>query len=81
MLEVLSTNRDLTIDLKETETMLRVEIEQLPSYEIGLEKGMEKQQAVIIRDLLSRYSAEQVAEILQMDIALVRQLAAPDNQH
>ena len=43
ILETLSTNRDLQTTLKEAETMLReIKYEQLPSYEIGLEKGMEK---------------------------------------
>jgi hypothetical protein len=43
MLETLSQNRDLKNTLKEVENMLRnIELEKLPSYEIGLEKGVEK---------------------------------------
>ena len=43
ILETLSTNRDLQRKLKEAETMLReIKYEQLPSYEIGLEKGIER---------------------------------------
>ncbi len=43
ILETLSTNRDLQTTLKEAEQMLReIKYEQLPSYEIGLEKGMER---------------------------------------
>jgi predicted transposase/invertase (TIGR01784 family) len=42
MLEILSTNRDLKTDIKEAENMLRMHIEELPSYEIGMEKGLEK---------------------------------------
>jgi len=43
MLEVLSKNRDLTELLKEEEKMLStIKLEDLPSYEIGIEKGIEK---------------------------------------
>ena len=43
ILETLSTNRDLQTKLKEVEAMLReIKYEQLPSYELGLEKGIEK---------------------------------------
>ncbi|MGB5737387.1 MAG: hypothetical protein WBM40_23415 [Thiohalocapsa sp.] len=40
MLEVLSTNRDLQDCIAEQEKMLEIEIEKLPSYGIGLERGM-----------------------------------------
>ena len=39
MLEILSTNRNLEKTLKEEKDMLRVDIEKLPSYEIGYEDG------------------------------------------
>ena len=43
ILETLSTNRDLTDKLKEAEEMLRdIKYEELPSYEIGMERGMER---------------------------------------
>ena len=43
ILETLSTNRDLQSTLKEAESMLReIKYEQLPSYEIGLERGMQQ---------------------------------------
>jgi len=43
MLEILSDNRDLKPYIKEAEAMLtRVEVERLPSYELGMEKGLEK---------------------------------------
>jgi len=43
ILEILSTNRDLREKLKEAEKMLRdVRYEELPSYEIGLERGIQK---------------------------------------
>ena len=42
-LEILSTNIDLKEKLKEAEKMLRdVRYEELPSYEIGLERGIER---------------------------------------
>ena len=43
ILETLSTNRDLQNKLKEAEEMLRdIKYEELPSYEIGMERGMER---------------------------------------
>jgi len=40
ILETLSTNRDLKEKIKEAEEMLRdIKYEDLPSYEIGLERG------------------------------------------
>ena len=42
MLEVLSTNRDLQDHVRREEEMLRVEIEKLPSYGIGLQDGILK---------------------------------------
>ena len=43
MLEVLSENRDLSALIKEEESMLSaIKLEDLPSYEIGIEKGMEQ---------------------------------------
>ena len=43
MLEKLSENRNLKDKLKEVEEMLRViELEKLPSYELGIERGIER---------------------------------------
>ena len=46
MLEILSTNRDLNLNIEEELEMLTIDLEKLPSYRIGerrgLEKGMEK---------------------------------------
>jgi len=42
-LEILSTNRNLKDKLKEVEDMLRdIRYEDLPSYEIGMQRGMQK---------------------------------------
>jgi hypothetical protein len=43
ILDTLSTNRDLQNKLKEAEDMLRnVKIEELPSYQLVLEKGLSR---------------------------------------
>jgi len=43
ILETLSTNRDLQNKLKEAEEMLRdIKYEDLPSYEIGMERGFNR---------------------------------------
>ncbi len=77
MLEVLSENRDLKTDIKEAEAMItQVTIENLPSYELGMEKGLQKgmergiEQGIetIVIQLLSRYSVEQVANLIQLPV-------------
>jgi len=42
IIEILSSNRDLEEKVKKGETMLSVDIERMPSYQIGLEHGMER---------------------------------------
>jgi len=42
IIEILSSNRDLEEKVKEGEKMLVVDIERMPSYQIGLEQGMEQ---------------------------------------
>ena len=43
MLEILSDNRNLKAYIKEAEAMLtQVDVERLPSYELGMERGMER---------------------------------------
>jgi len=42
IIEILSSNRNLEEKVKEGEKMLSVDIERMPSYQIGLEHGMEK---------------------------------------
>ena len=39
MLEILSSNRDLNLDIQQEFEMLQIEIEKLPSYVIGEKKG------------------------------------------
>jgi len=42
MVEILSTNRNLNENVKKGEEMLVVDIEKMPSFNIGLERGMEQ---------------------------------------
>ena len=66
MLEVLSTNRNLKDCIIEEEKMLNIAIEELPSYEIGMERGMERgmsrgnhetAEALLIRLLEAKFGA------------------------
>ena len=42
MVEILSSNRNLEDAVKKGENMLKVDIQKMPSYQIGLEKGIER---------------------------------------
>lgn len=42
MLEILSSNRNINLDIQQAFEMLQIEIEKLPSFVIGQEKGMAK---------------------------------------
>jgi predicted transposase/invertase (TIGR01784 family) len=42
MLDILSSNRDLNIDIFEELKMLTIDVEKLATYRLGMEKGMEK---------------------------------------
>ena len=42
MLEILSTNRDLNLNIEEELEMLTIDLEKLPSYRIGERRGLEK---------------------------------------
>ncbi len=66
ILETLSTNRDLQTTLKEAETMLReIKYEQLPSYEIGLEKGMERGRQEGISEGISQGTLQAAITLIQ----------------
>ncbi len=99
MLEVLSENRDLKQQIKEAEKMItQVEVEKLPSYELGLEKGLEKgiekglekglEKGIekglkkgmekgdkIVKNLLERFNAEQVADFTGLTVIEVNNIA------
>jgi len=42
MLEILATNRDLNLNIREELEMLTIEFEKLPTYQMGMEKGLER---------------------------------------
>jgi predicted transposase YdaD len=88
MLEILSENRDLRTQVEEAERMLtQTDIERLPSYAIGLERGesrglelgraMEKR--LIIRRLLARTDATEAAGLLGLSPEDVTRIAAEDD--
>lgn len=71
MLEILASNRSLNLDIQQEFKMLRVEIEKLPSFVMGMEQGIdqgiekgEKMKArVIAKQLLEMgMSREQVSQ-------------------
>jgi hypothetical protein len=96
MLEILSENRDLRAQVEEAERMLtQIDIERLPSYVIGmergeirgegrgLERGLERGRAIekrlIVRRLLARMDAAEVAGLLGMSPEDVTRIAAADD--
>jgi len=58
MLEVLSTNRDLEDKVMKGETMFKVDIERLPSFQIGEQRGEQrgeqKAMSKVAKNLLSK---------------------------
>jgi predicted transposase/invertase (TIGR01784 family) len=75
ILETLSSNRDLQNTLKKAEEMLRdVKMEDLPSYQIAMERGMTKgiSQGIISTAIMMikefNLSVEQVAQKLNISI-------------
>ncbi len=42
MLDILASNRDLNLDIREELKMLTIDVEKLATYQLGMEKGMEK---------------------------------------
>ena len=64
-LETLSSNRNLQTKLKEAEDMLKkIELEKLPSYEIGFEHGriQEKLQSGLVMIKRFKLSIDEVAK-------------------
>jgi len=93
MLEILSKNRDLQAQVEEAEHMLtEIDIESLPSFNIGFErgeekgreegreegeeKGMEKAEARIVHRLLSRLGIAEVSQLLGLAPEAVERMAA-----
>jgi len=82
MLEILANNRSLDIDIQQEFEMLNLEIEQLPSYRIGMKRGEtqgelrgekrgEKMKSMLIAKEMLRagMSMEQVSEITELSLA------------
>ena len=74
MLEILADNRHLTLNLQEAYAMLQINLERLPSYQKGMEKGMEegahRKALAVARELLAmNVSPEQIAAITQLPLA------------
>ncbi len=72
MMEILSDNRHLKDFIKEAEQMItQVNVENLPSYELGLEKGLEQGMSLLVIRLLKKYSPEAVAEMVELSLETV----------
>ena len=85
MLEILSENRDLKAAVTEAERMLtQVDVKRLPSYTIGFEDGEEtgeargtrQGEAQIVRRLLARLDAAEVADLLGLTPEEVAEIVA-----
>jgi len=77
MLEILSENRDLKAQVEEAERMLtEIDVERMPSFVIGFERGEAKGEAQIVRRLLRRLGVAKVSELLGLSPEEVEQIAA-----
>ncbi len=84
MLEVLASNRDLNVDIQQEFEMLEIEVEKLPSYLMGEQKGERKgdhkRSLLVAKQLLAlNMSFEQIAQISGLSIEEVNELAADGN--
>ncbi len=77
MLEILSENRDLQAQVEEAEHMLtEINIERLPTFSIGFERGEKKGKAQVVRRLLSRLRVAEVSELLDLAPEDMERMAA-----
>jgi predicted transposase YdaD len=87
MLDILATNRDLNLNIKEELEMLTVDIEKLAVYQIGLDRGVHKgiergieegihiQATAIAKKMLAQgMAAAQIAAITDLPLAEVEAL-------
>jgi len=78
MLDILATNRDLNVNIKEELEMLTVDIEKLAVYQMGVEKGLKnvRVQAIGIAEKLLAQGMEpaQVAAITDLPLTEVEAL-------
>lgn len=75
MLEILADNRHLNINIHEAYKMLEIDIERLPSYQYGMEKGEHGKALEVAQKLLAmNFSLEQVAAITQLSLAEISEI-------
>ena len=75
MLEILADNRHFNVNIQETYDMLEINIERLPSYQKGLEKGEQIKAVDVAQKLLAmNFSPEQIAAITQLPLAEIELL-------
>ena len=82
MLELLSTNRDLSVNIKEEEKMLSVRLRDLPSFEIGYEEGIEvgievgieKEKEKIAKQMLLDMDEQTVSKYTGLPLSVVQNL-------
>lgn len=80
MLEILSENRNLKSQVEEAERMLtQIEIERMPSYIIGMERGDAIAKRDMVRRLLSRMDLGELADLLDLRPEEVTHIAAEDD--
>lgn len=72
MLEVLSLNCDLQNKVREEEKMLSARWDQLPSYEIGLEKGFEKGIEEVVIKMLPIFDDQKISEYTGISTAVIK---------
>ncbi|MDQ7090334.1 MAG: hypothetical protein Q9M50_06775 [Methylococcales bacterium] len=75
ILEILASNRNLNLDIQREFKMLDVELEKLPSFLIGEEKGQHDKAIIIAKQLLKlNLSFTQVAQITELSIDELKDL-------
>jgi len=92
MLEILATNRDLSLNINEELEMLTIDFEKLPTYQMGMKKGIEKgieqgreegthaqALAIAARLLAKGMEPAQVAALTDLPLADIERLQAPPN--
>jgi len=86
MLEILATNRDLNVSIREELEMLTIDFEKLPTYQMGMEKGIEKGReegihaqalAIAARLLAQGMEPAQIAAFTDLALADVEALKIP----
>ncbi|NOQ34827.1 MAG: hypothetical protein GQ569_02920 [Methylococcaceae bacterium] len=79
MLEVLASNRNLNVDIQQEFKMLEIEIEKLPSYLIGEERGRHDNAVMVAKQLFKlNMPLEQIAQISGLSIAELEEIDKSD---